>query len=297
MVKSFLHTTWVLVATTIGEWRNDNAPRFAAALAFYMVFSTGPLAIIVMGIAGLVFGEQAVRGEIMHEIEHLAGPEGARAIQALIASSSKSGQSGLATLAGGATLLIASVSAFAELKGDLNAMWGVKPKPAGTLRSVLNFVRARFSSFIMVLALGAFLLFSLFISTVLSYVGSHVSTLGPGTRVLMDLLNVVVSLGNITVLLAVLFKYTPDAHVEWRDVWIGALVTALMFNAGKLLIGFYLSKSSVTSSFGAAGSFVAFLLWVYYSAQVLFLGAEFTKVQASLHGAGVQPSKSAVRVA
>jgi membrane protein len=192
------------------------------------------------------------------------------------------------------TLFIGASGVFGELQSSLNTIWGVKPKPG---RAIWGGVKARFLSFTMVLGVAFLLLVSLVVSSVLSAIGERFSSALPGGEALWQVVNFVFSLVSITVLFALIFKYIPDAEIKWRDVWLGAIVTAGLFTIGKVLLGLYLGKAAVGSSYGAAGSLIALVVWVYYAAQILFLGAEFTCVQARLHGREIRPSDDAVRVA
>ncbi len=284
-----------LLKETISEWRKDHVPRLAAALAFYASFSMAPLLIVVLGVAAIFLGESAARGELLAQIESLVGTEGARLIQMLIANSRNSGRSGLATVIGSLTLFVVALTAFVEMRFDLNAMWGVEPKPVSGIRGNLwDFMRIRILSFAMILVIGFLLLVSLAASAVLSYLHAFAPGIGFRTGSLIDILNLFISVSITALLFAAIFKYLPDALVGWRDVLTGALVTAILFNFGKYLIALYLARSAVRSTFGAAGSLAVLLLWVYYSAQVLFIGAEFTKVHAMMRGTGIQPSRYAV---
>ena len=277
---------------TLAAWSEDKVPRLGAALAYYTLFSLAPLVIIVVAVASLVFGEQAAQGRIADEIKGLVGATGAEAIQAMLQNAGDRKSSGIvATVIGIATLLFGASGVFGELQDALNTIWRVKPKPG---RGILAIVRSRFFSFAMVLGIVFLLLVSLVVSAALAALGKF----GSGTlpTPLLHLVDLVVSIAVVAVLFAMLFKVLPDVRIAWRDVWIGAFATSVLFTVGKILIGLYLGRSSVGSTFGAAGSLVVVLVWIYYSAQILFFGAELTKAYAYRYGPAVVPTADAVRV-
>jgi membrane protein len=258
-------------------WLNSKAPRLGAALAYYTIFAVAPLFLIALSIAGFGFGKESARRELFGQVYSLVGRNGGEAIQALVAAANRP-QAGLwATLAGLVTLGIGATAVFVELKNALNTIWGVAPKPS---RGVRNFLKDRLLSIAMVLGVGFLLLVSLVLNAALAALGTFTSGLLPEQRLLLGILNFLISLSVITLLFAMIFKLLPDVKISWGDVWVGAFVTALLFNLGKFLIGYYLGRSSMVSIYGAAGSFIILLLWVYYSAQILFFGAEFTRLHA-----------------
>jgi membrane protein len=265
----------------VSEWSEDNAPTFAASLSYYTLFSIAPLLVIAVSVAGMVFGEEAARGQIQTQLEDLVGRDSAEVIGQMMISARKPGTGILATAIGVIALIFGATGVFVQLQDSLNHIWNIKPKPRN---GVLNFLRSRFLSFAMVLVIGFLLLVSLVVSAVLAALGAWFDHLLPGWTVMWQGLNLLISFGVITVLFAMMYKILPDTHVAWRDVWLGAAVTSLLFSLGKFLIGLYLGRSAVASSYGAAGSLAVVLLWVYYSAQILFLGAEFTQVYARSHG-------------
>ena len=270
-----------LLKQTVSEWVDDNAPSRAASLSYYTVFSLAPLLLIAVAIAGIVFGQQAVTGELGRQLQGLLGAASAKAIEDMMASASHTGSGVFASVAGIILLVLGSTGAFVELQDTLNLMWDVDRKKTSGLWA---FLRARLLSFAMVGVIAFMLLVSLVVSAVLSALGHFAEQNLPGGEVLFQILNFLVSLGVITVLFAAIFKVLPDAKIAWRDVWLGAAVTSLLFVIGKLLIGLYIGKASVASSYGAAGSFAVLLIWIYYSAMILFFGAEFTQVYARSHG-------------
>jgi membrane protein len=282
-----LKTVLALLQETASDWMSDNAPRLGAALAYYTVFSISPLMVIVVAIVGLWLGREAARTEIYTEITGLVGPESARAIESMMAHVHQTGTGTLATVIAIVTLLIGSTGVFTELQDALNTIWGVKPKP--NRPGWLMLIRARVLSFAMILAIGFLLLVSLVLSAALAGLGRYVASFAPELHRLWAVANLVVSLGVITLLFALIFKVLPDVHIAWRDVWIGALITAFLFSTGKFLLSLYLGKTGLESAYGAAGSVVVILVWVYYSAQILFFGAEFTQVYASRFGRSLAP--------
>ncbi|HET7238563.1 MAG TPA: YihY/virulence factor BrkB family protein [Terrimicrobiaceae bacterium] len=274
------------------EWIEDGAMRLSSSLAYYAIFSLAPLLVIVISIAGLVFGEEAARGQIAQEISALAGIRAGEAIQATVqASASEKTTSMLATIIGLVVLLFGASTVFAELKNALNTIWGVAVKPG---RTFLTLVRDRFLSFSIVLAIGFLLLVSLVLSAVLAALGKYMTARLPLPAAVWQAGDFLVSFGVISTLFAMIFKILPNVRIGWHDVRIGAVGTALLFTIGKFLIGLYLGTSSIASSFGAAGSVVIVLVWIYYSSCILFFGAEFTKVYARKFGSGVVPNSRAV---
>lgn len=283
-----------LLKQTVAEWGEDNVPLLAAALAYYTVFSLAPLLLIAIAIAGAIFGEEAARGEVLVQLQGLVGQQGAEAIQTMIANANKPGSGGtIATITGVIFLLFGASGVFGQLQTALNTIWEVKPKPGQGVRS---FLQARFLSFAMVLVIGFLLLVSLVLSAVLSGIAQLFNSFVPDFVIVGQILNFVISFAVITLLIAAIYKFLPDVTVPWRNLWVGAGVTALLFNIGKFLLGLYIGGAGVGSAYGAAGSFVVLLTWVFYSAQILLFGAEFTQVYSKFRGTPIEPSKHAVRV-
>jgi membrane protein len=276
-----LHSLWPLLKQTLTEWTDDNVPALAAALAYYTLFSVAPMLIIAIAVAGLVFGKEAAHGEIQSQLQSLIGDAGAKVIEDMVASASQPSSGVLATLVGVGVLAFAATGVFVQLQDALNAIWKVKRKP---MNGLLAFLRQRLLSFAMVLGIGFLLLVSLVLSAALSAAGTFLIGLMPAWEAVLQLVNLAVAFAVTTGLFAMIYKVLPDTRVAWSDVWLGAVVTSLLFSLGKLGIGLYLGKSSVSSAYGAAGSFAVLLLWVYYSSQLLFLGAEFTQVYARRRG-------------
>lgn len=274
-----------LLKDTVVEWNKDQAPQLGAALAYYAVFSLAPLLVIAVSIAGLVFSHEAATGQVVGQIQGLVSQDAAVAIQEIIENANKPQTGVFATIVGVGMLLFGASGVFGELQQSMNAIWDIEPKPK---RGLWAMVKDRFFSFSMVLGTGFLLLVSLVISAGLAAMGEFFTGLLPSGEVVLQVVNFIVSLAVITVLFALIFKYIPDAEIAWGDVWIGASVTALLFTAGKILIGLYIGHSSFSSTYGAAASLVVILLWVYYSAQILFFGAEFTQVYANTYGSRIR---------
>lgn len=283
-------TIWVLFKETFSEWSEDKASRLAAALAYYTVFSIAPLLIIAIAVAGLVFGQEAARGQLDNQIQGLVGQQSAELIQTMVESASKPTSGIIATVLAIATILFGASGLFGQLQEALNTIWEVEPKPG---RGILGIIKDRFLSFTMVLGIGFLLLVSLVLSALLSALDTYLTDLLPGSIYLLQILNFVISFGVITLLFAMIYKILPDVKIAWSDVWIGAAVTSLLFALGKFLIGLYLGRSSAGSAYGAAGSLVILLLWIYYSAQILLFGAEFTQVYAKKYGSWSASSEKA----
>lgn len=275
---------WSLLGETTFEWYEDRAPRLGAALAFYTVFALAPGLIVIIALAALLLGKEAAQGQIINEIQNLIGFAGAQAVQAAIESARSARGSLGATGLGVLTLLFGLWGVFGELQDALNTIWGVTTRPG---RGAIDAIKDRFWSFTMVVGIGFLLLVSLAASAWLAAVGKFFAQLSPLPVAVMETANALLSFVTITLMFAVIYKLLPDVRIAWKNVWVGAAMTALLFTIGKSLIGLYLGRSTVASVYGAAGSLVVILLWIYYSAQVVFFGAEFTKVYARRFGAVV----------
>jgi membrane protein len=275
---------WRLLKESISRWSEDRAPSMGAALSYYTVFSLAPLLLIVIGIAGLVFGEEAARGAIIEQLQGLLGDEGARAINELVDNAGKTGTGIVATIVGVVTLLFGASGVFVELQDDLDRIWKAPPRVGA---GIINFIRARLLTFGMVLAIAFLLLVTLVLHAALAALGKYWGGIFEATEWLLHLINFLISFGVVTVLFAMIYKILPNLKIEWDDVWIGAIATAVLFTLGKLLIGLYLGKSAVASSYGAAGAVVILLIWMYYSAQAFLLGAEFTYLCAHHYGSRI----------
>jgi membrane protein len=269
---------WALVKEAAAGWVRHKDARLGAALAYYSIFSIGPLILIAIAVAGLLFGQDAVRGEVSAQVRGLLGDTGAQAVQSMLANADRPREGMFATLFGLGTLLFAAIGVVVQLKDALNTVWGVESKKGG----IGQFIGTYLVSLAGVLSLGFLLLVSLLVSTVLAAGSKYLAPYLPET--MLQIVSSAISLGIITLLFAMMFKWLPDVEVAWRDVWAGALVTAVLFEIGKFLIGLYIGKQGLESTFGAAASLVVLLIWVYYSSQIVLLGAEFTRAHARRHG-------------
>ncbi len=279
-----------LLKETFHEWQQDGASRLAAALAYYTIFSLAPLLIIAIAIAGAIFGEEAARGEIVGQIQGLVGTEGAKVIETAIQNASQPDVSNVASIISIIALLFGASGVFAELQESLNIIWDVKVKPKQGLKVI---IRKRILSFSAVLGIGFLLLVSLIASAILSAINTYFSGLLPGIPGIWRFIDFLFSFFSITGMFALMYKFLPDVKIRWSDVWVGAIITALLFTIGKSVLGIYLARGSFGSTYGAAGSLVIILAWVYYSAQILFFGAEFTQVYAHKFGGRILPDKYA----
>ena len=258
---------WTIARQAVTAWNNDYAPSMGAALSYYTLFSIAPLILIVVAIAGFAFGDEAARGEIFEQLAGLVGPQGAQAVEELLQHADRPGAGALAAISGTAALLLGATAVFGELQNALDRIWRAPARKED--EGWFKLVRARLLSFGMVLAIAFVLMVSLVMSAVLSALGEWRA------------LDVAASFALSTLMFALIYKIIPRVRIRWRDVWLGASVTAALFALGKLLIGLYLGRSALASAFGAAGSLVAMMVWVYYSAQVFLLGAEFTRLSAT----------------
>jgi membrane protein len=285
---------FALLKQTFAEWNEDKAPALGAALAYYTVFSLAPLLIIAIGIAALFLGQEAAQGQIFEQVRQLLGDKGGGAVEEIVQSSSQNRSGGIiATSIGLATLMFGASGVFGQLQTSLNTIWGVKPAPD---RGIVGTLRDRFLSFGFILVVGFLLLVSLILTAGIAFVGEWFGNFVIGAEILSQVLNLVLSLGIIGLLFSMIFKYLPDVKIAWRDVWSGAFMTALLFIIGKTVLGIYLGKGTVDSAFGAGGSLIILLVWVYYSAQILFFGAEFTQVYANKYGSLVVPARGAIPI-
>ncbi|HET9297688.1 MAG TPA: YihY/virulence factor BrkB family protein [Candidatus Binatia bacterium] len=282
---------WQFLKTTIDEWVEAEPFQLAAALSYYTLFSLAPLLLIAIGVAGFVFGREAAQNQIVETLQGMIGQESATTVQEMIQASNEKPKTGMiSTIIGFVALLFGAGGVVGQLQTSLNKIWEVTPKPG---QGIWGFIRQRFFSFAMVLSIGFLLLVSLVVTAVLSsFTGMLSSLLGDATFV-AHAIDIVVSFGFVTLLFALIYKYVPDVEIEWRDVWVGAALTAILFTVGKYLIGLYIGTSGVSSTFGAAGSLITILVWVYYSSLIFFLGAEFTRVYATQYGSGVAPAENA----
>mgnify|MGYP000052913425 CR=1 FL=1 len=280
-----------LFAETFRRFGEDKVTRHAAALAYYTVFSIAPLVIIVIAITGAVFGREAASGQLVAQLRGLVGTDGAQVIEDMIANAGQQETGTVATVVSIVTLVLGASGVFGQLQDSLNTIWGVMPRPGLSIKYML---RSRLLSFSLVIGIGFLLLVSLVISAALAALDYFLNQTFPGGGVLLQFVNLVISIAVITLLFAMLFKFLPDVKIAWRDVWFGGFVTAILFTIGKVLIGLYIGNSAVASVYGAAGSLVVLLIWIYYSALILFLGAEFTQVYATRFGSHIEPTGIAI---
>jgi membrane protein len=278
----------LLLKSTFSECIADNVQRMSAALAYYTIFSLAPLLVIAIAIAGLVFGEKAAQGEIVGEIQELIGQDGAKAVQTMIQSAYRPAHSVIAAVIGVVTLLFGATGAFSEVYDALNIIWDVDAKPS----TGLAILKARFLSFGMILIIGFLLMVSLVVSATLAGIAKFAASGLVMPAAVLHSIDLVFSFAVITVLFAMIFKTLPELKIAWSDVWMGAALTALLFAVGKFVIGFYIGKSVPASSYGAAGSLVIVVAWIYYSALILYFGAEFTQVYAHAFGSRLNKGKA-----
>ena len=281
---------WSLLRQTFSAWGNDKVPRHGAALAYYTVLSIVPLLIVIIALIGLVFGKEAAQGYILDQIANLVGPQSAEAIKDMIHRADQPTTGVVATLLAGGTLLLGASGVFGQLQDSLNTIWGVESKEG---RGIWGLIKDRFISFAALLGTAFLLLVSLVLSAGLAAFGKWFEGWLPVPEFVLQGLEFIISFAVITGLFAMIFKVLPDARMAWSDVWVGAALTSVLFTLGKFAIGLYLGKSDVGSAYGAAGSLVILLVWVYYSAQILLFGAEFTQVYANAVGSRIVPSEDA----
>lgn len=273
--------TWILIKTALSSWSDDYAQSMGAALAYYTMFSIAPLLLIVISITGFVFGEEAARGEIAGQLQHLMGEQGAMAVQTLLQSLNKPAQGITATIIGVVLLLVGATTVFGELQDALDRIWRA---PVRVGSGIWKLIRARLLSFGMILGIGFLLMVSLVFSAGLTAISRWWSPVFVGWEVVANVFNFVFSFALTTGMFAMIYKTMPRVHVRWDEVWIGAAITAVLFTIGKLLIGLYIGSSGVLNGYGPAGSLVALLIWVYYSAQIFLMGAEFTWAYSHIYG-------------
>ena len=289
-----LKAGWELLKLTFTEWTNDNAFELSAALAFYTIFSIAPVLLIAVGVASFFLAPETATTRIVDEMQKLVGAQGANAVRQVIESSRGFGKGLWAVSVGIVTLIMGATAVFGELQSALNRIWDVEAKPDRGV--IMSLIVDRLRSFLIAVCVGFLLLVSLVISAVISGLQHYMNNWLPGVPWVWQTANVVTSFLVVAALFAMIYKFLPDVVISWKDVWIGAAVTALLFSAGKYLIGIYLGRTATTSAFGAAGSLVVLLFWVYYSALISFLGAEFTQVYARRYGPSIRPKEHAVRV-
>jgi membrane protein len=295
MSESFVGNAFSLLKQTFQEWLEDKAPQLGAALAYYTVFSLAPLILILLAIVGVVFRDDPAGAwdKITQQMSYFLDPSAVQLVQDIARKASQPGKSTLATMIGIALALFGASGVFGQLQDALNTIWGVKAKPG---RGIWGFLRARFLSFAMVAGICFLLLVSMALEAVLKAFSQYVQSVLPGGLVVALTVYLVFDFAVVVLLFAMIFKFLPDVKIQWRDVWIGAIMTAILFGLGKWLLGFYLGSGAAGSAYGAASSLITVLLWVYYSSQILLFGAEFTQVYAARVGRDLMPDDYAVRV-
>jgi membrane protein len=286
--KSFIANLYAIAKLTVKDWLKADPFRQSAVVAYYAVFSIPALMVIIVAVAGLVFGEEAVRGEVSNQIQHALGHDTAESVESIIVKASEQKTSVIATIIGIVTLIVGSTGVFAELQKSLNQIWEVE---VVAKKKWLKTIKDRLFSFGLVLSLGFLMLVSLLLTTGLEALSELIRHRFPDfVPFLLKIAGFLLSFGVITVLFALIFKILPDAKIRLRDVWIGAMVTTLLFILGKFLLGIYFAKANPGSTYGAAGSVVLIMLWVSYSCMILFFGAEFTKQYATFYGHEIKPT-------
>ena len=284
-----IRQVWPLLKQAMSAWSNDFAPSMGAALSYYTLFSIAPLLVIVIAIAGYFFGADAVRSVVFDQLHALMGEEGAEAVRDMLARANDTSTAGIAALVSVAGLVIGATTVFGEIQNDLDRIWRAPALKESS--GIWNLVRTRLLSFGMILGLAFLLAVSLLVSAALAMVGKWWDAWLGGWEVLAHVLDIVVNLGLLTLIFALIYKMIPRVEIGWRDVWVGAAATSILFTIGKVLIGLYLGKSDVTSSFGTAGSLAVVMIWVYYASQIFLFGAELTRVYADTHGSRQRESE------
>ncbi len=293
-MKNFFLSIWNILKKTVTNFIEDDALTYASSIAFYTIFSMPAILIIALSIASTLYEKNTVQDELINQVSRLVGAQSGNEIEKILSNAAIDATSTFAKIVGVATLIFSATTVFISLQNSINKMWGIKPKPK---RGVIKFIINRLLSLAMVASMGFVLLVSLVIDTALVIFQGMLSQVLEGvTLYIVNLLNIIISLGFITVVFGLMFKVLPDATLKWRDVWVGALVTTGLFTIGKFLIGFYLGNSSFNSAYGAAGSLVIVLVWIYYSTTILLFGAELTSVYVEESGRKIRPYDTAVRV-
>ena len=294
MAKISAKDVWEMTKNTVGQFMENNSFRLAAALAYNTIFSLPPLLLIIISAAGAIWGEKAVTGRLSNEMAGMVGAKGAEAIETMIQNVHLSGGTGLASAIGVATLVFAATTFFVTLQDSLNSIWNVKAKPKNNM---LKVAKDRFLSFGLILSIALLMLVSFVITAVLTIFTDKLQEIFPTIAVVfIHILNIAVSLAFITLLFALIYKYLPDAIIRWKDVWVGSFLTAVLFVLGRFLISWYLGQGSIGSAYGAAGSIIIILVWIYYSSLIIFFGCEFTQQYAESFGERIRPKSHAVAI-
>jgi membrane protein len=295
MTKPDFQGIWSLMKNSGSEFIENNSFRLAGALAYVTIFSLPPLLIVMINFAGAIWGEEAVTGRLFQQIRSVVGDEAAEQVQTMIANFNQHDAGTMATIIGIGTLIFASTTFFATLQESLNAIWNIRVKPES---SILYMIKVRATSFGLILSLGLLMLISFVLSAALLILTDYLQSILPGVALIfIYIFNLALNLFVISMLFALVYRFLPDAHIRWKDTLVGAFVTALLFVLGKYGIGLYIGNSDINSAYGAAGSLIVILVWIYWSSLILFFGAEFTQEYAEQYGEGVRPKKHAVRFA
>jgi membrane protein len=293
--ESFVGNAFSLLKQTFQQWLQDKAPQLGAALAYYTVFSLAPLILVLLALVGVVFRNDPAGAwdKITQQMSYFLDPSAVQVVQNIAEKASQPGKSTIATIIGIALALFGASGVFGQLQDALNTIWGVKARPG---RGIWGFLRSRFLSFAMIAGVCFLLLVSLAVEAMLKAFSQYVQSVLPGGIAVALTVYLIFDFAVVVLLFAMIFKFLPDVEIQWRDVWIGAVMTAILFGLGKWLLGFYLGSGAAGSAYGAASSLITLLLWVYYSSQILLFGAEFTQVYAARAGRELKPSEYAVRV-
>lgn len=292
--KITFRNLWEVFKNSFSGFMDDNVTKLGGSLAYFTVFSVGPMLVVIISVCGIFLGREAIEGEIYRQLEGFLGKDTAAQLQEIIKKAAVSGKSTVAAIIGVATLLVGATSVFAEIQDSINKIWGIKAKPK---KGWLKIIQNRFLSFSVIISLGFLLLVSLAVTTVLDSFNQRLQAAFPDvTVVLFYIINQAVTFIVITLLFGVIFKVLPDAKIKWKDVLAGSMLTALLFMLGKFGISFYISKTQVGSTYGAAGSLVILLVWIYYSSLILYFGAEFTKAYAMQFGSAIHPNDYAITI-
>jgi membrane protein len=291
---SFHKKSWTIIKDAFNEFNDDNAIKLSASLSYYTIFSLPPLIMIILSITGIFFGTEAVTGQFFEQIKDLVGDEAARQIQDTIKNVELSNNGLIATVVGIVTLVIGASGVFAEIQSSINFIWGLKAKPN---KGIIKFIKNRLMSFSMIAVVGFLLLVSLTINTMMDFLNERLKMYFPDATVYLFYgLNIIILFISTTILFSIIFRTLPDGTIAWKDTLIGSGVTSILFMIGKFAIGFYIGNSTVASVYGAAGSIIIILVWVYYSAIILYFGAEFTKIYALSYGKKIIPDSYAVEI-
>lgn len=292
-LKKRIKNFFILIKQSAVDFIADDALKYSASLSYYTIFSVAPMLIMAIAIGSILFGRNAIEGHLFGQINSIVGNEAALQIQDMLRHTSLKKNNTLATIIGIVVFIIGATGVFGEIQSTINKIWGLKAKPK---KGIIKYFVNRVLSFAMVVSIGFLMVVSLLASTVIGILNTKLNTILPNTTFILVVVNNCVALLIISLLFAIVFKYLPDSIVKWKDAWIGSLFTSFLFLLGKYLIGLYLSNSSSASAYGAAGSLIILLLWIYYSSILLYFGAEFTKNYALKHGHGIHPNLFSVRV-